>query len=73
MFDTELMHDSQKLRLKLICEETKIVQYMDRIMLWLKDETAANYLNHDCNCTQLRVLGPAKAKNSILQNLKLIL
>jgi hypothetical protein len=62
MFDTELMHDTQKLRLKLISEETKIVQYMDRIMVWLKEEINSNYQNHDCNHTQLRVLGPAKAK-----------
>lgn len=62
MFDTELMHDTQKLRLKLISEETKIVQYMDRIMAWLKEEINSNFQNHDCNHTQLRVLGPAKAK-----------
>jgi hypothetical protein len=62
LFDTELMHDTQKLRLKLISEETKIVQYMDRIMAWLKEEINSNFQNHDCNHTQLRVLGPAKAK-----------
>ena len=62
MFDTELMHDTQKLRLKLISEETKIIKFMDRIMSWLKFEKEANYLSHDCNHTQLRVFGPAKAK-----------
>ena len=62
MFDTELMHDTQNLRLKLISEETKIIQFMDRIMSWLKFEKEANYLSHDCNHTQLRVFGPAKAK-----------
>lgn len=62
LFDTELMHDTQKLRLKLISEETKIVQFMDRIMAWLKEEINSNFQNHDCNHTQLRVLGPAKAK-----------
>jgi len=71
MVDTLLMHDTQKLRLKLISEESKIVQYLDWIMALLKEEIAANYQNPDCNHSQLRVLGPTKAKNSSSQNLKL--
>jgi len=40
-------------------------------MALLKEEIAANYQNPDCNHSQLRVLGPTKAKNSSSQNLKL--
>jgi len=62
LFDSELLRDAEKLRLKLNREETKLIDYMRRMVAWMEAEQSAKFLNHDCDESQLRVLGPAKAK-----------
>jgi hypothetical protein len=62
LFDCELLRDTEKLRVKLIREEKKVIDYLHRMAEWITAETDGNFTDHNCNESQLRVLGPAKAK-----------
>ncbi len=62
LFDCELLRDTEKLRVTLMREEKKLIDSLHRMAEWISAETDANFADHDCNESQLRVLGPAKVK-----------
>jgi len=60
LFDTELMNESTKLRLKLKKEEQKLYKYMDKIKAWVDSERKNCWVGHNCTKSRVRVLGLAK-------------
>ncbi len=62
LFDTELMNESTKLRLKLKKEEQKLYKLMDKIKALLDSEKNNGWVGHNCTKTRVRVLGSAKIR-----------
>ena len=62
IFDDECLRETTALREYLKKEERRICNYMDKIVKWITAERAVKWEKHDCQSSQLRVLGVAKTK-----------